>query len=180
MSHRTGTMDRIVPPVVMTSMILVVLAGRAASAPSPATTASTPNTMHACYTPAGTLYLIKQPGLQQSCAGNHVEISWNVQGPKGDPGPQGPQGPQGEQGPPGPSGVSGYEIRTAVANASVQEATSNCPSGKSPLGGGFSFSLPGNDVKRSGPDGPGWTVTQGTTGPGPDWFIFAVCAIVGP
>jgi hypothetical protein len=149
-------------------MIITVLAGRAASEPSPTATAvMTPNIIHACYTSAGTLYLIKQPGLGQSCLANHIEISWNVVGP---------QGPQGEQGPPGPSGVSGYEIKTGShpVPPGVQELTVECPPGKLPLGGGFT--VPGIDVRSSEPHGNGWRVTTATLQHG--LFAFAVCAFV--
>jgi Collagen triple helix repeat (20 copies) len=50
------------------------------------------------------------------CKSNELAMSWNTQGPKGDPGPQGvqgepgptgDQGPQGIQGPAGPQGPRG-------------------------------------------------------------------------
>jgi Collagen triple helix repeat (20 copies) len=44
------------------------------------------------------------------CLPQETQVSWNQQGPKGDPGPQGPQGdpgPAGAQGPPGPQGDPG-------------------------------------------------------------------------
>lgn len=54
--------------------------------------------LRACYVPgSGVVYRIGADGLGDACEGkNHVEFSWNVQGP---PGPRGPTGPQGPSGP---------------------------------------------------------------------------------
>jgi hypothetical protein len=38
------------------------------------------------------------------CSPNEHLVTWNVQGPKGDPGPAGPAGPAGAAGIPGPRG----------------------------------------------------------------------------
>ena len=43
----------------------------------------------------------------QPCKPNETLISWNSQGPQGQPGPQGDPGAQGEQGEPGPAGPPG-------------------------------------------------------------------------
>ncbi|HEX4931441.1 MAG TPA: hypothetical protein VFV62_12085, partial [Gaiellaceae bacterium] len=39
--------------------------------------------------------------VDSSCKKNEIAISWNEQGPKGDPGPAGPAGPAGATGPKG-------------------------------------------------------------------------------
>jgi hypothetical protein len=68
--------------------------------------------IHACYTPlTGVVYLIKQTGLQQACLSigpiQHKEISWNREGPNGDPGDRGPAGPPGADGAKGAAGDPG-------------------------------------------------------------------------
>jgi hypothetical protein len=104
--------------------------------------------------------------LLKVTVGNHktitFDITFGVQGPKGDtgatgpPGPQGlkgdtgatgPAGPQGVQGPAGASGsVSGVQIIEATTTSSsspvfgtTATATATCPSGKILLGGGGSL-----------------------------------------
>jgi hypothetical protein len=69
-------------------------------------------TIFACYSSAtGSVYRIKAEGLRTSCTSpQHVEFSFNAQGPIGATGPTGatgPQGPQGETGPAGPQGETG-------------------------------------------------------------------------
>jgi len=55
--------------------------------------------VHVCYAPlVGLMYLIKEPGLAQSCLSiggvQHVAVSWDKVGPTGDKGPPGPAGPR--------------------------------------------------------------------------------------
>lgn len=58
---------------------------------------------YACYVPdVGAIYMIKIAGTPSSCLStNHVEITWNEEGPRGLQGEQGDQGIQGALGPPG-------------------------------------------------------------------------------
>lgn len=66
-------------------------------------------------------------------------------GTQGSPGPQGPPGPTGSPGltgPQGPPGVSGHEIVANTVSQTLARNTqvtvgSNCPAGKSVVGGGF-------------------------------------------
>jgi hypothetical protein len=64
--------------------------------------AAADDVIHACRHPNGGWLRI--PARTGACRPRERAISWNVQGPKGDPGPAGPQGPQG---PPGPRGEPG-------------------------------------------------------------------------
>ena len=63
-----------------------------------------------------------------------------AQGPQGPAGPQGPPGNQGPQGPTGPPGISGYQVVSAdnTGTGRLHIANAQCPSGKVPIGGGFS------------------------------------------
>ena len=158
--------------------VLLVLVSTAASKPAPAAMVLTNGEIHACFTPAGTMYLIKQPGLSQECRGNHVEVTWNIEGPQGDQGDPGQQGDPGVQGPPGPAGVSGYQVVQSPASQGV--AIAECPLGKKVLGGGF--------VTTTGPIEAGLTINISTGQEGyrvevadPNEFIAAeaYCASVG-
>lgn len=102
----------------------------------------------------GALYQAKR------CAKHDKKLSWNKQGLQGSPGmrgpegpqgtqgqgpqgPQGPQGIQGQQGVQGSSGISNYQIVTGTpVNSSggginLAGAFADCPTGTSPVGGGF-------------------------------------------
>jgi hypothetical protein len=69
---------------------------------------------YACYEQkAGTVTLIRQPGLPPACRSTQVMFSWSetgtpgpagAQGVAGEPGPAGPVGPQGPAGSAGPAG----------------------------------------------------------------------------
>lgn len=133
-----------------------------------------PPILHACYVPStGTVYRIQEPGLPGECQGpkagpnQHVPFSWNQLGPAGA------KGDQGDPGVDGSPGVSGWEIvRGAGVSTPVGApegarvtATVNCPTGKKPLGGGFS-SAPlegslqlGLLIFFSRPAGTGWEVS---------------------
>jgi hypothetical protein len=54
--------------------------------------------VNACYAKAGDLRVIDAEAGAQ-CKSGETGLSWNQQGPKGDPGPQGPTGPKGDRGP---------------------------------------------------------------------------------
>jgi hypothetical protein len=189
-----------------------VLAPPTASAqeapPRPAAESVEPSAhlLYACYVPAsGTVYRIRGEGLRESCASqDHVEFSWDAEGPPGPEGPQGPQGPQGPegpqgaqgpqgpqgpegpQGPQGPAGEDGVSGRQVVVGAQLPLSSGQtgsesavCPSGTLPLGGGFQTSHPSVSVFRSWPTTTGWTITgsnsSGTTG----WIRpFVICAAV--
>jgi hypothetical protein len=69
-----------------------------------------PSTIYACgQKETGQLRVVSSP---DDCRNSEFPVSWNVQGPKGDPGSNGlpglagPTGPQGPAGPQGPPGVS--------------------------------------------------------------------------
>ena len=78
--------------------------------------------MHACYTPlAGLLYIVKEPGLAQSCLSigpmQHIPVSWDKTGPRGDKGPAGEPGAAGAQGNAGPPGDKGPDGAAGEAGA---------------------------------------------------------------
>ncbi len=74
-------------------------AAYAVSANQPSTT-----TINACRGPLGLLRVVNDPN---DCRHGEQAISWNVQGPKGDPGPAGPAGPAGAKGAKGDTGATG-------------------------------------------------------------------------
>lgn len=53
--------------------------------------------IHACRHPNGGW--IRIPAQDRACRQREQAVTWNVQGPKGDPGPAGPPGPKGDPGP---------------------------------------------------------------------------------
>ncbi len=64
------------------------------------------STINACKGPFGLLRIVNDPS---DCRHNESAISWNVQGPKGDPGPAGPAGPKGNTGAQGAKGDTGAQ-----------------------------------------------------------------------
>ena len=57
------------------------------------------DTIHACYnTRNGEMRHVDDPS---ECRRNEEPLSWNTEGPAGEPGPPGPPGPRGPEGPPG-------------------------------------------------------------------------------
>jgi len=89
----------------------------AAQTVSGVVTTTAPTLLYGCYVPvSGTTYRIKETGLKQKCASaDHIEYSWNKEGPQGPIGPQGPQGIQGIQGVAGPAGTTGATGATGAA-----------------------------------------------------------------
>jgi hypothetical protein len=63
--------------------------------------------IHGCYTKKGGVLTVIDPSAGQGCSSFQTPITWNQQGPKGDPGPQGPQGD------PGPSDAYVVQAFTA-------------------------------------------------------------------
>lgn len=100
--------------------------------------------------PAAPAEDIGTTGAPPSCRNNnHIEFSWNEEGPPGPGGPAGPIGPTGPQGTPGAPGspgpqgspgLSGYSqhVREISINSLTTVVTGiECPVGKVPLGWGF-------------------------------------------
>ncbi len=50
---------------------------------------------------------LRVPAAGTACRRYEQPLTWNVQGPKGDPGPAGTPGPKGDPGPAGPQGPQG-------------------------------------------------------------------------
>jgi hypothetical protein len=124
-----------------------------------------------------------------------LEAPTGTVGPQGPQGPQGPTGPQGNtgttgpQGVQGPPGVSGHEIvvttvsQTLAKNAQVTIG-SNCPAGKSVVGGGFEVSNTNFLVLSSVPETAPqqrWAVTArniGSNAQTGNIVVRAICANV--
>jgi hypothetical protein len=69
------------------------------------TSSAATTTIQACqHKETGALRVVRAPG---DCRKNETPLSWNVQGPKGDPGPAGPAGAKGAPGAAGPAGPAG-------------------------------------------------------------------------
>ncbi len=68
--------------------------------------------IHACYKRQTGRLRVIDIAARNHCKTGETELTWNQQGPQGDPGPQGPPGPQGTkgaQGPPGSGTVTVYQ-----------------------------------------------------------------------
>jgi hypothetical protein len=138
---------------------IVGMAVASAAAAGAASTAAS-STLTACAAKDGTLRLVPNG---TTCPKSAKRVSWAVTGPPGPAGPAGATGatgatgPQGATGPAGvtgpagaqgPAGVSGYEFINAVTPLPPQvttEAKATCPSGKSPVGGGYWVILTANN-----------------------------------
>jgi len=115
-----------------------------------------------------------------ACPSGMTAITWNQQGPKGDPGPEGPPGPSGPQGLPGATGPSGATGATGPqgspgANGNTMLNGSGAPTNE--LGNVGDFYIDTNVQILYGPKTPnGWNGTvvnlvgpQGVVGPtGPE------------
>jgi hypothetical protein len=58
----------------------------------------------ACYQKVGGNLRVVDAAAGDECRPSEQALTWNEQGPKGDPGAQGDPGPKGDTGPPGPAG----------------------------------------------------------------------------
>ena len=68
--------------------------------------------INACTNPNGNLRVVAD---LTACVGNETPLSWNVQGPKGEPGNLGADGQPGPEGPPGSSlPAAGTDMWTAL------------------------------------------------------------------
>lgn len=116
--------------------------------------AQSTGTIYACVDPLGNVRIVAEG---ESCRPNESPLSWNDQGPQGDPGPQGPQGdpgpvcppadvevigvqgpkgdtgmtgPVGPAGPAGPTGPTGPQGPQGVLGFYVETAESTCTTGE--------------------------------------------------
>ena len=153
--------------------------------------------IHACYVPnSGTMYRIKATDPAETCkTPQHIQFSWNIQGPPGEDGADGVDGEDGEDGADGTDGqdgVSGYQVvqaTTALAVSGLSSGSVMCPAGKVVLGGGYSFpsglgfrSATSSAPASGGGGLSGWLVHVMTQAlqedvPG-DLIVFAICASV--
>lgn len=85
--------------------------------------------------------------IWQRCEPNEREVSWNVQGPKGDVGPAGPAGADGAAGPAGPTGAAGPAGEVGPAGAAGPAGAVGPQGPMGPPG-------PKGDVGPEGPPGP--------------------------
>lgn len=139
--------------------------------------------------------LVRVPEDGSACRNGEHELSWQLEGPVGQPGPEGPQGEKGEpgqdgqdgeQGPPGePGGLSGSrtfwsEPETVSPNHFWGQANAECPDGTVAIGGGFDVT-DGWDQARLIASGPtsenGWFIRFRNAGPVGDvtFDAFVVC-----
>ncbi len=101
-----------------------------------------------------------------------------------------PQGPIGPMGPKGPSGISNYRVVEQVMSADTSSigqpgthhVTTDCPSGTSPIGGGYGLTWPDITVTTSAPHGGAWEVVfilKAAAGSGFRPSFDAICATLG-
>jgi hypothetical protein len=142
-------------------------------------------TIKACYDTNGLLGLgkghLRVIDHDKSCKSGETPLTWNQQGPKGEP---------------GAPGVSGREIvrePTDRTDADTKTVFAACPKGKVPVGGGASvyyetsggeFPIDNVAVTRSEPSGEsGWAAIAeeaagGPTHPGGAWALRATAICV--
>ncbi|HYR12564.1 MAG TPA: tail fiber domain-containing protein [Longimicrobium sp.] len=127
-------------------------------------------TIYACYSSAtGSVYRIKADGLRTSCTSTqHIEFSFNAQGPIGVTGPAGAtgaQGPQGEAGPAGQTGPTGPQGETGATGAQGPqgEAGPAGPQGETGATGATGAQGPQGEAGPAGETGPAGP--QGEQGP---------------
>lgn len=103
--------------------------------------------------------LIRSIDPDDQCRKNERQLSWNMQGPAGDPGPAGPPGLSGVEMVRGESGA----LPTGVLRPSV-DVSATCPAGKVALSGGATlnmnaaFVVLGSPVVPDGGSAPtGWS-----------------------
>ncbi|HUF70732.1 MAG TPA: hypothetical protein VMM79_18935 [Longimicrobiales bacterium] len=117
--------------IVLTTAVLLAAPSAASVQSAPAankpTVQNEPVLIYACYVPSsGTVYRIKETDLKQACvSAQHVEFSWNQQGPQGPQGVQGIQGIQGVAGPTGATGADGAPGAPGAAGVSEVRQASN-------------------------------------------------------
>ena len=155
--------------------VTAVLAG-AAVVWSPTGSAAGEGVINGCYQKNQGQLRIVAAGT--ACRPDENAISWNVQGPKGDPGPQGPAG--------GISGVQRVDFSSANDSTSPKHAFANCPAGQQVVGGGAQVYMEGQEngsvaVKKSFPNKgrDGWAATAEEMVPTDvNWFLtaYALCA----
>ncbi|HEU4941632.1 MAG TPA: hypothetical protein VFT18_00085 [Gaiellaceae bacterium] len=102
----------------MKTMLLAVVAALVSAAAGVALAATAgegdPNVIHGCKHPSGGW--LRQVAGPAQCRRRETPVSWNIEGPKGDPGQDGapgPQGPKGDKGDPG-TVVSGLKTLEGV------------------------------------------------------------------
>jgi hypothetical protein len=116
-------------------------------------------------------------GAATDCKNDESAVTWNVQGPKGDPGPQGPQGPPGDKGDkgdpgtpgtPGTNGTNGTDGTNGISVTSVALGTgdANCPNGGSAFtsASGTTYACNGADGKDGADGASGITSIAGLNG----------------
>jgi len=113
-------------------------------------------TINACRGPLGLLRVVNDPN---DCRHGESAISWNVQGPKGDPGPAGPtgpKGPKGDTGATGPAGPAGAKGDTGGAGPAGPAGADGAAGAQGPQGpkGDTGATGPAGSVGPPGPQGP--------------------------
>jgi hypothetical protein len=123
-------------PTPRRAALLVVVLVLVGAGVAYATVPDSGGVIHGCYTNKGGILSVVDPSAGQTCSSLQTPISWNQQGPKGDPGPQGSkgdQGPQGNSGPAGPQGPAG-EDGTSCVNPDGSLASPACQGPTGPAG----------------------------------------------
>ncbi|HEV2903362.1 MAG TPA: hypothetical protein VGW30_08890 [Gaiellaceae bacterium] len=97
----------------MKTILLAVMAAVASVAAGVGLAASAGEeaVIHACKHPSGGW--LRQVAGTAECRRRETPVSWNIQGPKGDPGEAGAQGPKGDKGDPG-TAISGLKTLEGV------------------------------------------------------------------
>jgi hypothetical protein len=126
----------------------------------------------ACYAKAGDLRVIDAEAGAQ-CKSGETALSWNQQGPKGDPGPQGPTGPKGDRGP-----SNGFFVRRDGQVISVPHDDFGAVDGiKLPVG---NFVLFGTARFVQGPLLPATSVECSIVDPKTGFYVTRALAQLGP
>jgi hypothetical protein len=124
----------------------------------------------ACYKRSnGDLRLLRGKHDDRGCKNDEIAISWNEEGPQGDPGPPGAVGPQGVAGPAGAKGAAGAQGPAGAKGASGSAGAKgdSGPAGaKGDSGPAGPGGAPGAKGDNGAPGAKGDTGPAGPAGPG--------------
>jgi Collagen triple helix repeat (20 copies). len=150
-------------PLVWVGIVGVFAGGAGVAYATQFATSASTTVIKACVKKNGTIRLVD--GFDECDKKNEEQISWNVQGVKGDTGPRGLQGPIGQTGPAGAPGADGKD-GAGVLSTSLALGDVNCVNGGSQFESpnATTYACNGADGKNGKDGADGTNGTNGTNG----------------